>query len=109
MNNLKIVVILIAERFVINMIKSEEILKVRKKLGITRKEFSDALQFTFEQEKSLKDWETGQKNIPEEIYQKIMSFPTEPVLKNPPKEQCKFTMIDLFAGIGGIRQAFQSH
>ena len=37
-----------------------------------------------------------------------MSFPTEPSFKNMPIEEAKFTMIDLFAGIGGIRQAFQS-
>lgn len=89
------------------MSKNEEILEIRKKLGITRKEFSDALQFTYEQEKKLKEWEMGREIIPDDIYFRIMSFPTEPALKSPPKEQSKFTMIDLFAGIGGIRQAFQ--
>lgn len=89
------------------MLRNEEILEIRKKLGITRKEFSDALQFTCEQEKKLKDWEEGKLDIPEEIYSKILMFPTEPLLKNKPKEECKFTMIDLFAGIGGIRQGFQ--
>ena len=89
------------------MSKNEDIFGVREKLGITRKEFSDALQFSYDQEKKLKLWETGVEEIPIDIYQKIMSFPTEPALKNPPREQCKFTTIDLFAGIGGIRQAFQ--
>ena len=89
------------------MLRNEEILEIRKKLGITRKGFSDALQFTCEQEKKLKDWEEGKVDIPEEIYFKILRFPTEPLLKNKPREECKFTMIDLFAGIGGIRQGFQ--
>lgn len=89
------------------MSKSEDIIGIREKLGITRKEFSDALQFSYEQEKKLKNWETGKEEIPEEVYKRIISFPTEAALKNPPREQCKFTTIDLFAGIGGIRQAFQ--
>ena len=91
------------------MSRSEDILAVREKLGIRRKEFSDALCFTREQEKMLKEWETGKLEIPDEIYDKIMNFPTEPIFKNRPLEECRFTQIDLFAGIGGIRQPFQKH
>ena len=89
------------------MSKDKDILAIREKLGITRKEFSDALRLSYEQEKELKLWETGKEEIPDDIYQQIMSFPTEPLLKSPAREQCKFTIIDLFAGIGGIRLAFQ--
>lgn len=91
------------------MSKAEDILAVREKLGIRRKEFSDALCFTREQEKMLKEWEAGKLEIPDEIYDKIMNFPTEPLFKNRPIEECRFTQIDLFAGIGGIRQPFQKH
>ena len=91
------------------MSRAEDILAVREKLGIRRKEFSDALSFTREQEKMLKDWETGKSEVPDEIYDKIMSFPTEPLFKNRPIEECRFKQIDLFAGIGGIRQPFQKH
>ena len=49
---------------------------------LRRKEFSDALCFTREQEKMLKEWETGKLEIPDEIYDKIMNFPTEPLFKN---------------------------
>lgn len=91
------------------MSRSEDILAVREKLGIRRKEFSDALCFTREQEKMLKEWEIGKLEIPDEIYDKIMNFPTEPLFKNRPLEECRFTQIDLFAGIGGIRQPFQKH
>ena len=91
------------------MSRAEDILAVRKKLGIRRKEFSDALYFTKEQEKMLKEWETGKVDVPDEIYDKIMNFPTEPLFKNNPIEECRFKQIDLFAGIGGIRQAFQNH
>ncbi|MBE6497454.1 MAG: DNA (cytosine-5-)-methyltransferase [Methanobrevibacter sp.] len=91
------------------MSRSEDILAVREKLGIRRKEFSDALCFTREQEKMLKEWEMGKLDVPDEIYDKIMNFPTEPLFKNRPIEECRFTQIDLFAGIGGIRQPFQKH
>ena len=91
------------------MSRAEDILTVREKLGIWRKEFSDALYFTKEQEKMLKEWETGKIDVPDEIYDKIMNFPTEPLFKNRPIEECRFKQIDLFAGIGGIRQAFQKH
>lgn len=91
------------------MSRAEDILAVREKLGIRRKELSDALYFTKEQEKTLKKWETGELNVPDEIYDKIINFPTEPLFKNKPIEECRFTQIDLFAGIGGIRQAFQRH
>lgn len=87
--------------------KSKDILAVRKKLGISRKEFSDALQLSLDQEKKLKLWEEGAEEIPIEIYDRIMTFPTEARFKNMPREESKFTIIDLFAGIGGIRQAFQ--
>ena len=88
------------------MSKSEDILPVRKKLGIRRKELSDALYFTKEQEKMLKDWENGKIDVPDEIYDKIMNFPTEPLFINKPIEECRFKQIDLFAGIGGIRLDF---
>ena len=91
------------------MSRAEDILSVREKLGIVRKEFSDALCLSKKQEKMLKDWEMGNLDVPDEIYNKIMNFPTEPLFKNKPIEECKFTQIDLFAGIGGIRQAFQRH
>ena len=87
--------------------KDQDILAVRKKLGISRKEFSDALQFSLDQEKKLKLWEEGTEEIPIEIYDRIMAFPTKARFKNMPMEESKFTIIDLFAGIGGIRQAFQ--
>lgn len=89
------------------MSRAEDITSIREKLGITRKEFSDALYFSKEQEKLLKEWETGKIGVPEDVYEKIMSFPTEAPFKNKPIEECRFKQIDLFAGIGGIRQAFQ--
>lgn len=91
------------------MSKAGDIVAIREKLGITRKEFSDALCLSKEQEKLLKDWESEKDIIPEEIYSKIVNFPVDPPFKNKPLEECRFKQIDLFAGIGGIRQAFQRH
>ena len=85
--------------------KSEQILAQREKLGITRKEFSDALGFDKNQEKKLKLWEEGKEKIPDNVFNKIIAFPTEPRYALPSKT--KFTQIDLFAGIGGIRLGFQ--
>lgn len=85
--------------------RNEQILAQRQSLNITRKEFSDALGFDKEQEKKLKLWEEGQEEIPDIIFNKIMSFPTIPKYRDP--QEIKFTQIDLFAGIGGIRLGFQ--
>lgn len=79
----------------------------REKLGITRKEFSDSLGLGREQEKLFKHWEEGSIPVPKEVLQKIIEYPTDPPYDSP--DQKLFTMIDLFAGIGGIRLGFQKH
>ena len=87
--------------------QAKNIKLIRDRLGISRKEFSDSLSLSKQEEKQLKDWESGKFVIPTEIYNKIMNFPTNPPFKNKAMSECKFTQIDLFAGIGGIRLAFQ--
>lgn len=93
----------------LELTKGIAIANIRKKLDITRKEFSDALSLSREQEKKLKFWEADKEDIPEEIFAKIMQFPTTPPLVAPTLKDSRFTQIDLFAGIGGIRQGFQRH
>jgi len=88
--------------------KAKQILQIRKKLDISRKELSDSLNFSKEEEKNLKLWEEEKLDIPPKIYNAIINFPTEPQFTAPSKSNAKFTQIDLFAGIGGIRLAFQS-
>ncbi|WP_371246497.1 DNA (cytosine-5-)-methyltransferase [Mycoplasmopsis agassizii] len=80
---------------------------IREKLNITRKEFSDALGLSKNDEKMVKLWELNQEKIPLDIYKKIINFPITPSLISPSEKDSKFTQIDLFAGIGGIRQGFQ--
>ena len=90
------------------MSKGKEIRAVRDKLGINRKEFSDALGLNREEEKLLREWEEDATIVPDDIYQRILNFPTKPPFKNKPLNKCRFKQIDLFAGIGGIRLAFQN-
>jgi len=87
--------------------RGAEIKKIRESLNITRKEFSDALGLTYEEEKKMKAWEENQTEIPNPIYEKIINYPTTPPFKNLPPTHCRFKQIDLFAGIGGIRLGFQ--
>lgn len=97
------------ENIQITPTRGQLITRVRETLDITRKEFSDALRLTVTEEKKLKSWEADDCEIPEEIYEKIINFPTAPPFQIAENAKCRFTQIDLFAGIGGIRQGFQRH
>ncbi|MFC5465958.1 DNA (cytosine-5-)-methyltransferase [Lederbergia graminis] len=77
----------------------------RERLGLTQKEFADALGLGKNGDRTLRRWENGE-SFPSKLELKaILEFPEEPRFPSP--ENPKFTMIDLFAGIGGIRLAFQ--
>ena len=85
---------------------SNEIREKREALGITTKEFADALGLNKNGEKLLREWEKGTAVPAEDIYQKITSFASsKPFCK--PVYEADFRFIDLFAGIGGIRIPFQ--
>ncbi|MFS0779576.1 DNA (cytosine-5-)-methyltransferase [Neobacillus sp. 3P2-tot-E-2] len=77
----------------------------RERLGLTQKEFSDALGLGRNGERTLRRWENGESHPSPLEYRRIMDFPEEP--RFPAPDNPRFTMIDLFAGIGGIRLAFQ--
>ncbi len=89
------------------MIQSSALISFRTKHNMTRKELSDFLGL-YRQEDLIKEWEL-QSIIPEEVLNKLHNYPQDPPLKNPKRDNCKFTQIDLFAGIGGIRLAFQNN
>lgn len=85
---------------------SNEIREKREALGITTKEFADALGLNKNGEKLLREWEKGTVVPSENIYQKITSFASSrPFCKTV--HDADFRFIDLFAGIGGIRIPFQ--
>ncbi|GAA0790343.1 DNA (cytosine-5-)-methyltransferase [Hathewaya limosa] len=80
------------------------ILKKRNELDITRKEFADALGLPKNGNSLIKAWENGEERPNEQQLKRIIDFPIEPPFKNP--LEGKFRIIDLFAGIGGIRLGF---
>lgn len=88
------------------VIIADEIQERREALGITVKEFADALGLGKSGEKLLREWEKGVSVPPENIYQKILSFASDrPYFRI--SHDGEFRFIDLFAGIGGIRIPFQ--
>lgn len=89
------------------MVQSSALISFRTEHNMTRKELSDFLGL-YRREDLLKEWEL-QSIIPEEILNKLHNYPKAPPLQNPKRNNCKFTQIDLFAGIGGIRQGFQNN
>ncbi|WP_085283313.1 DNA (cytosine-5-)-methyltransferase [Paraclostridium bifermentans] len=85
--------------------KSILIKEKRDRLGMTTKEFIDAVGIPNVDVKKIRSWEKGEL-IPSDLeLEMILSFPEEPPFKNP--QEAKYKMIDLFAGIGGTRLGFQ--
>jgi DNA (cytosine-5)-methyltransferase 1 len=85
----------------------EVITKKKKDLGINNKELADALGLGLGGEKLMAALEKGTINTDEDILNKILNFaPIKPFFQSQ-KENYKFSFIDLFAGIGGIRIPFQ--
>lgn len=78
----------------------------RIRLGLTQKDFADALGMGKTGDRTLRRWENGESTPSALEFNSIMQFaesvPFEDKKKNP-----DFTFIDLFAGIGGIRIPFQ--
>jgi len=79
----------------------------RKLLGITQKEFADAIGLGLDGDRQIRSWENGEHRPSKEYLNKILAFaPVSPFYQNP-KKKYNFSFIDLFAGIGGIRIPFQ--
>ena len=90
----------------INSNVCDEIRVKRENLGITVKEFSDALGLGKGGEKLVRAWEAGTESPSDNIYNKIIRFANErPYTES--ENNADFKFIDLFAGIGGIRIPFQ--
>lgn len=85
---------------------NDEIREKRENLGITVKEFADALGLGKNGEKQLRAWEKGVAVPPDDVYQRIITFAANRPYCQP-IEDGTFRFIDLFAGIGGIRIPFQ--
>lgn len=77
----------------------------RKKLGLTQKDFADALGLGRNGDRTLRRWENGESKPSKLEFNSIMKFAE--VIPFKSKDDGKFKFIDLFAGIGGIRIPFQ--
>ncbi len=84
----------------------DEIKSKRKALGLTQKDFADALGMGKNGERTLRRWENNESTPSTLEYNAIMSFAST-VPFAPENNQTAFRFIDLFAGIGGIRIPFQ--
>lgn len=79
----------------------------RLSLGLTQKDFADALGLGKNGDRTLRRWENGESQ-PSSIEMKaIMNFASETPFHPEVKQNKLFRFIDLFAGIGGIRIPFQ--
>lgn len=79
----------------------------RQQLGLTQKEFADALGMGKSGERTLRRWENGETSPSSLEFDHIMSFAEHTPFPNTAEDKCSFRFIDLFAGIGGIRIPFQ--
>ena len=85
---------------------SEDIKQKRESLGLTMKDFADALGMGKDGERILRQWENNMATPTTFEYNTIMRFANSaPYSKS--NNESKFRFIDLFAGIGGIRIPFQ--
>ena len=88
-------------------IQGQEIKEKREKLGLTQKEFADALGLGRNGDRLLRSWENGEHKINKLAYKAISDFQEDPPYAQDKGGNYKFTFIDLFAGVGGIRLGFQ--
>lgn len=90
----------------IEMNTSEAIKAKRKNLGLTQKDFADALGMGRNGDRTLRRWENGESSPSALEYKTILQF-AEKTPFEVKDEMPEFKFIDLFAGIGGIRIPFQ--
>lgn len=76
-------------------------------MGLSLKEFSLLLDLKEVGERTVRGWESGEHVPTQAKWGKILALPDLAPFKEASSVQHKFTFIDLFAGIGGIRLPFQ--
>jgi DNA (cytosine-5)-methyltransferase 1 len=87
---------------------SAEIKNKRLGMGLTQVEFAQLLGLEQSGERTVRGWENGEHLPSNAKLAEIRNLPSSAPLKISTKK-CLFTFIDLFAGIGGIRLAFQKN
>ena len=77
----------------------------RLKLNMTQKELADAIGLPKTGDRTIRRWENNESKPSKMELEHILNFPENAPFKNP--STADYTMIDLFAGIGGTRLGFQ--
>lgn len=88
---------------------------IRERLGLGRTEFANLLGMNASGERTIRGWETGEhKPTPAKLKainnleQQLLEIRANAPFKYDGSTPAEFKFIDLFAGIGGIRQPFQA-
>ena len=79
----------------------------RNKMGLSLTEFALLLDMKENGERTVRGWESGEHKPTAAKFEKILALPDRMPFKQKEDGSYKFTFIDLFAGIGGIRLPFQ--
>lgn len=87
--------------------KSNLIKIKRETLGLTQKEFAELLGLKETGERTISGWERGEHTPTDSKFREIKELTLKVPFKHKKKNN-KFTFIDLFAGIGGLRLPFQN-
>lgn len=82
----------------------EQIRSKRKRLNMTQKELADAVGFGKFGDRTIRRWELGETTPSQLELRAILNFPERAPFVNP--KTSDYSMIDLFAGIGGTRLGF---
>lgn len=77
-------------------------------MGLTQSEFAKLLGLGDAGERTIRGWENNEHQPTSSKLAEIRNLPTQAPFKDS-RTKTSFTFIDLFAGIGGIRLAFQSN
>ncbi len=88
------------------MNNGDAIKEKRIRLGLTQKDFADALGMGKTGDRTLRRWENGESTPSALEFNSIMQF-AESIPFEDKNTHSDFSFIDLFAGIGGIRIPFQ--
>lgn len=83
---------------------ARQIKEKRLKLNMTQKELADAVGMSKYGDRTIRRWENGESKPSILELKQILKFPE--AIPFPNNKNAKFSMIDLFAGIGGTRLGF---
>ncbi|WP_075321154.1 DNA (cytosine-5-)-methyltransferase [Histophilus somni] len=83
---------------------AKQIKEKRLKLNMTQKELADAVGMSKYGDRTIRRWENGESNPSILELKQILEFPEKIPFAN--NNNARFSMIDLFSGIGGTRLGF---